>query len=143
MFIAEADIEENFNTTAEPNIIAIRQPVGCVGLCHWNSRDRVAEISFYIGKEQARGKGHCKRALRQLIDWGFRELDLALIYAEVYSFNEAGLKILEGLNFEKEGVLCSRVYRMGKRWDVIPMSLVRPFSEAIPSGTFGGSGAIG
>ena len=98
---------------------------GVVGLTHWSPRDRHAEVSFYIGDKGARGKGYCKRALTLLIGWGFEELGLDRIYAEVYTFNEPSANLLRKLGFQEEGMLRKHVWRMGKRWDSVMMGLLR------------------
>lgn len=87
-------------------------PIGVVGLCGWNMHDRHAEISFYIGERDERGKGLMKRALTLLIEWGFQQ-GLHRIWAEVYDFNATSEKLLERLGFTYEGVLRQHAFRDG------------------------------
>ena len=98
--------------------------VGVVGLCHWNSIDRTAETSLYAVPGNER-KGYISSALRLLHGWGFDELGLERIWAEVYAFNEPCLDLLTGLGFKREGILRSHVFTMGKRHDSVLMGLLK------------------
>lgn len=79
------------------------RPVGVVGLCHWDAVNASAEVSFYIGDENARGKGHVTRALKLLHRWGFEDLHLHRIWAECYDFNKPGHVVLKKLGYTETG----------------------------------------
>ena len=100
-------------------------PVGVVGLCHWSPRDRTAEVSFYFGEEQAEGKGHAKRALVLLHEWGWRELGLDRIWAEAYDDNDRSQFLRKHLGYKEEGRLREHVWRGGKRVDSIMLGVLR------------------
>jgi RimJ/RimL family protein N-acetyltransferase len=99
------------------------QAIGVIGLCGWNHHDRHAEISFYIGDAEHRGKGYMKRALSLLIGWGFQQ-GLHRIWAEVYDFNVASVKLLEKLGFTYEGRQRQHVFRDGRFVDSVMMGLL-------------------
>lgn len=99
--------------------------IGVVGLCHWVPRDRLAEVSFYIGPPEMRGRGYASKALRLLHAWGFNELGLERIYAETYAFNEPSLRLLERLGYQREGILREHVWRQGARADAVMLGLLR------------------
>lgn len=99
--------------------------IGVVGLCHWVPRDGVAEVSFYIGPPEMRGRGYARRALQLLHGWGFDELGLDRTYAETYAFNEASLRLLKRLGYRIEGVLREHVWRQGRRIDSVILGLLR------------------
>ncbi len=98
--------------------------VGVVGLCHWSSIDRTAETSLYAVPGNER-HGFISSALTLLHDWGFDELGLERIWAEVYDFNDPCIALLTGLGFQVEGVLRSHVFTMGKRHDSMMMGLLK------------------
>ncbi len=102
-----------------------RGAVGVVGLCHWSPRDRTAETSFYLGVHEMRRRGLIRRALRLMHAWGFDELGLDRIWAEVYAFNDPGARVLESLGFVREGTLRDHVWRRGRRWDAYMYGLMR------------------
>lgn len=93
------------------------KPIGVVGLCHWDPVNASAEVSFYIGDEAARGKGYASRAVALLERWGFDELHLVRIWAEVYAFNKPSMKLLERLGYQHEGTMRQHVHRGGRRVD--------------------------
>ena len=103
--------------------------IGVVGLCGWNDHDRHAEISFYIGGIDYRGKGFMKSALALLITWGFQQ-GLHRIWAEVYDFNIPSVKLLERLGFSCEGRQRQHAFRDGRFVDSIMMGLLASDMEA-------------
>jgi RimJ/RimL family protein N-acetyltransferase len=86
---------------------------GVVGLCHADHINRNAEVSFYIGDEKARGRGYAQQALTLLHGYGFGELNLHRIWAEVYGFNTPGLELLKKLGYVVEGAQRSHIWLRG------------------------------
>lgn len=105
------------------NLVISTTRIGVVGLCHWSPRDRTAEVSYYLGDEPAEGKGHMKRALILLHEWGWNELGLYRVYAEAYSDNDRG-QFLQSLGYKEEGRLREHVWRGGKRVDSIMLGVL-------------------
>lgn len=99
--------------------------VGLVGLTYWQPRDRTAEVSFYIGNEHDQRKGYARRALQLLHRWGFDELGLERIYAEVYEHTPGSVELLLSLGYKHEGILRSHVFRNGRRVDALMLGLLR------------------
>ncbi len=97
--------------------------IGVVGLCDWNMHDRHAEISFYVGDTENRGKGYMVNALSLLINWGFNQ-GLHRIWAEVFAFNIPSIKLLEKLGFAVEGEQRDHVFRDGQFIDSLIMGLL-------------------
>ena len=93
--------------------------------------NRTSEFGIYIGDDSFLGKGYGKDALETLIKYGFEEICLNRIWAEVYSINENALNLYKKVGFEVEGILKQHVYKNGKfidsfligllkeKWDVI------------------------
>ena len=102
---------DTIETTAVPDG---RRLIGVVGFCHIDQRDRNAEISFYIGDPEYHRKGCCSEALKLLIRYGFNELNLHRIFAEVFAFNDPSILLLEKLGFQQEGVLRDAAWRNGQ-----------------------------
>ena len=131
--LTELDQERWFERITGPNrkdymYVVVEQetdnPVGVVGLCHHDPVNRSAEISFYVGASEARGKGFARRALTLLHGYGFCELNLYKIYAECYDFNEQSYRLLTKLGYKEEGRLKDHIWYDG--WhDSIMMGLFR------------------
>ncbi len=68
---------------------------------------RRAEIGYALGSG-AWGKGYMNEALTALLDYGFAELDLNRVEADIDPRNQASAKTLERLGFKREGLLRER-----------------------------------
>jgi len=60
-----------------------------------------AEIGYFIG-ENYWGKGVATDAVRQLVDYIRKNFDLVRLYAEVFEYNKASMKVLEKNGFYLE-----------------------------------------
>lgn len=98
--------------------------VGVVGLCNWDSVNASAEVSFYIGDKFWRGKGCGAMAVALLQAWGFRELRLNRVWAEVYAFNAPSIKLLDRLGYKHEGTMRQHVHRSGEFVDALIYGLL-------------------
>lgn len=88
------------------------------------ARDRRAELGYWLAAP-AWGLGIATEAAQAAIDFGFRELELARIYAQVLSGNRASLHVLDKLGMVTEGIKRQHV-RKGKRLhDVVIYGLLR------------------
>ena len=99
--------------------------VGVVGLCNYQPRSQIAETSFYIGPPNARRQGFAAASLRLLHGWGFGELGLNRIEAEVYAFNEPSIALLKKLGFIEEGRRRLAIWHNGARCDSLLFGLLR------------------
>jgi RimJ/RimL family protein N-acetyltransferase len=77
------------------------------------ARDRRAELGYWLGAD-AWGKGYATEASAAMIDFGFRNLGLARVYAHVLEGNAASCRVLEKLGMLSEGVR-RRHIRKGRR----------------------------
>lgn len=88
------------------------------------TRDRRAELGYWLGADDW-GQGLATEAGSAMVDFGFRELELARIYAQVLEGNEPSCHVLEKLGLLREGVRRSHVRRGRKLCDVIMFGLLR------------------
>ena len=78
--------------------------LGACGLCYINWIDRNADLSIYIGADDLYiDDVYAPDAARTLIRYGFDELGLHRIWAEIYSIDEAKQTLFEGLGFTLDG----------------------------------------
>ncbi|MHB8627420.1 MAG: GNAT family N-acetyltransferase [Aggregatilineales bacterium] len=94
----------------------------------WNHRN--AWLSIGIGEPEYRGKGYGTDAMRLLIGFGFRELDLHRIQLGVFSNNPRAIRCYEKVGFVREVVKRAEIYRDGQRVDGYVMGLLRSEWEA-------------
>ncbi|HRH49595.1 MAG TPA: GNAT family N-acetyltransferase [Panacibacter sp.] len=64
---------------------------------------RTIEIGYFIG-EQFWGKGIATESVRILLDYIETRFDVVRIYAEVFSFNKASMKVLQKNGFYLESI---------------------------------------
>lgn len=77
---------------------------------------KTAEIGYWIG-EPYWGKGIATKAVALITAYGFSELNLVRIYAGVFDFNIASMKVLEKNGFQKEGIFRHAVIKNGRICD--------------------------
>lgn len=81
----------------------------------WNG---TATMGIGIGTNAERGKGYGKEALKLLLDFAFKELNLHRVQLNVFSYNQKAINLYEKLGFKHEGTYREFIHRDGKRWDM-------------------------
>ncbi len=87
-------------------------------------RDRRAELGYWLAVP-AWGQGIATEAVRALVDFGFRELVLARIYAQVIAGNQASIRVLEKLGMVHEGIKRQHVRKGHRLHDIVLFGLLR------------------
>lgn len=86
--------------------------------------NRKAEISIVLLPE-FREKGLGAKALKGLIDYAFKSMNLHRLEAEIYEYNTAAQKLFERLGFQKEGLLREARFTAGRYYHIIRYGLLR------------------
>lgn len=89
-----------------------------------HARDRRAELGYWLAVP-AWGHGIATEGVRAIVDYGFRELVLARIYAQVIADNRASMRVLEKLGMRREGVLRQHVKKARRLHDLVLFGLLR------------------
>jgi len=97
--------------------------LGTVSLRRY-SRDHRAELGYWLSAS-AWGSGIATEACTAAVDFGFRELSLARIYAQVLAGNRASQRVLDKLGMVTEGVKRQHVKKGEKLCDVVLYGLLR------------------
>jgi len=63
-----------------------------------------AEVGYWLSKKY-RGQGIMSEAVKQVVDYGFKELNLKRIWAGCFTNNPASQKVLKKNGFKLEGIL--------------------------------------
>lgn len=100
------------------------EPIGTCGFHKWDVRNRRAEIGYDLAPA-AWGKGYMIEALKAMLRHGFERVGMHRVEALVYPENTASLKLLERLNFQKEGLLRNYFYHGGQFYDHWLLSLLK------------------
>ena len=131
--VSETDHREWFDAVRRRSdvvIFAIRTTAGgrLVGSCQLRNIDPVhgnAELQIRIGVVAERGHGHGTEAVRQLVRFGFHELNLHRVYLHVFAHNDAAIRAYEKSGFRREGVLREAAHIDGRYVDVVVMGILR------------------
>lgn len=99
------------------------EPLGVCGLTSIDLINSRAEFSLYIALEW-QGSGNATKALKALLEVGFHELNLNLIWGETFDGNPA-LNIFKKLGMTVEGTRRQFYFKNGKYIDAHLVSITR------------------
>ena len=90
--------------------------VGKISFNDYNPRNKSLELGYYE-IPRFRKNGYMKEALTNLLDIFFEKFKINKIYAQTASFNEESIRLLENMNFSKDGALRNHHELDGKFYD--------------------------
>ncbi|WP_374350479.1 GNAT family N-acetyltransferase [Chitinimonas sp.] len=99
--------------------------LGSVGLFRWNRSWRNCVVGYELGRA-AWGKGYMHEALQAALDYGFREMQLHRVQAEIHPDNHASIKLAERLGFKLEGRHRQQGFWLGQFHDLDCYGLLAP-----------------
>jgi len=83
-----------------------------------------AEIGYWLG-EEFWNRGIVTEAVTAVTKYAFDPLGMVRVFAEVFEWNAASMRVLEKAGFEKEGVLRKSAYKDRKIVDQVLYAKVR------------------
>ncbi len=105
--------------------LANNRLLGCCGITYINWVDRNGDFSIYIGADDLYADDKFAiDAGRTLIRYGFEELNLHRIWAEIYDFDEQKIKMFATLGFTLDGRHRESHFTEGKWCDSLFYSLL-------------------
>jgi diamine N-acetyltransferase len=118
-------------------IFAIRRKangelLGIVQLIDFHDIYRQAQMVIRIGDQRHQGRGVGTEALRRLLDFAWRDLNLHRVWAQVFARNQRAVSCYRKAGFVEEGRLKDGVFIDGKWDDLIVMGVVNPAESAAP-----------
>lgn len=131
--VSETDHREWFDAIRRRKdvvIFAIRTTADdrLIGTCQLHGIDplhRTAELQIRIGEPEERGRGAGTQAVRQLLRFGFRDLNLRRIFLHVFADNAGAIRTYEKVGFRREGALREAAHIDGRYVDVVVMGILR------------------
>ena len=99
--------------------------IGSVTLFHLDFTHRRAEIGYALGRAHWR-QGYMQETLKAVLNYAFDVLNLHRIEADVDPRNDASVRTLERLGFQREGYLRERWQVNGEIQDAFFYGLLRP-----------------
>ena len=98
--------------------------IGTCGLFRWNRNWKSCVVGYEIAPEH-QGRGYAKEALESAIAWGFREMQLNRIEAQVHTDNARSLALLAKLGFLQKGHQREAGYWAGRHHDLLQYALLK------------------
>ncbi len=131
-------IEQDFDTWhAEPDPTVVRliieadgRAIGDIDLFHVDQRNRNALVGLGIWSADDRNRGYGTDALRTMLRWAFRHLNLHRVELSVEPENVNAIHVYEKLGFVSEGLRREHHYDDGCYRDERIMAILRREFEA-------------
>lgn len=101
------------------------KPLGNISLMDIDWTNRLAEVGIFIGEKAYWSQGYGREAMRLMLKHGFETLNLNRIWLRVYEHNLRGIRAYEHAGFKHEGRLRQGIYKDGRYYDVLLMSVLR------------------
>ena len=127
----EAWFEEKVVKDPTTLMFAIRdiksnQLLGCCGFVYINWIHKHADLSLYIGWEDAYidEHGYAQESCKLLVSYGFNELCLNKVWTEIYEFDEKKKQLYKNFGFQQDGLLRENYWYAGRWWDSRILSLL-------------------
>jgi RimJ/RimL family protein N-acetyltransferase len=114
--------------------VHIRETNRLIGTCALSQLDSDNGSALYhitIGEKDAWGQGYGTEATRLMLDHAFGTLNLHRIALSVFSFNERAIRSYMSCGFVIEGRAREAIWREGRWWDEVSMSVLKGDWEAL------------
>ena len=114
--------------------VHVRETNRLIGTCALSQLDSDNGSALYhitIGEKDAWGHGYGTEATQLMLDHAFGTLDLHRIALSVFSFNERALRSYLSCGFVIEGRAREAIWRDGRWWDEVSMSVLKGDWEAL------------
>ena len=99
--------------------------IGNSGFLEFDWIARSAEVGIMIGDKSVWNQGYGTEVMTLLLRHGFQTLNLNRICLRVYDNNKRAIRSYEKAGFVHEGCMRQGVYRHGKYFDILFMSVLR------------------
>lgn len=86
--------------------------------------NRNAFIGIFIGEEEHRNKGYGAEAIRLILHYGFKTMNLHNIMLTAHADNGSGIACYKSVGFREVGRLPEWVFKDGKYMDKLYMNIM-------------------
>lgn len=119
-------LEKSSNPKSTFVIVTLNEDkmIGTVGLEKFDDINRTATLGIFIGDKNYRSKGYGTEAVRLILEYGFKYLNLQNIKLDLMEFNERALKCYQKCGFKEYGRRRKCIYIDGEYYDSIAMDIL-------------------
>ncbi len=101
------------------------EAVGGVGIVPLTDVERLsAEVGYWLG-ESYWNRGITSEAVTLLVDYVFRQTEIIRLFASVYEYNPASMKVLEKVGFTRRAILRDAAIKNGQVIDMYYYDLIK------------------
>ncbi len=101
------------------------EAVGGVGIVPLTDVERLsAEVGYWLG-ESYWNRGITSEAVTLLVDYVFRQTEIIRLFASVYEYNPASMKVLEKAGFTRRAILRDAAIKNGQVIDMYYYDLIK------------------
>lgn len=134
LFEAEQEFESS-QSESDPSVVRLvidvdGRPIGDIDLFQIDQRNQNASVGLGIWREDDRGHGYGTDAVRALLRWAFRHLNLHRVELGVDPENKAAIRAYEKAGFVVEGRRREHHFDDGRFVDEVMMGVLRREFEA-------------
>ena len=105
------------------------EAVGSIGIFpQTDIHEKSAEIGYWLS-EKYWGNGIMPKAIKDIVDYGFKTFDITRIYARPFSTNKGSQRVLEKAGFELEARLKKALYKNGEYMDELIYTILKKQTE--------------
>jgi RimJ/RimL family protein N-acetyltransferase len=105
--------------------------IGITGLHSVSWINRSSEFRILIGEKDYWGKGYGTEATQLMVAYAFEVLNLHKVWLGVNSQNVGAIKSYEKVGFIKEGELRDEIFRNGRYYSAIRMSILQSEYQSV------------
>lgn len=98
--------------------------IGTIGLHDIDHLNRKATLGIFIGDKSGRNKGYGTEAIRLILEYGFKYLNLKNIKLDVMEFNERAQACYRKCGFKEYGRRRKSEFLYGKYYDRVEMDIL-------------------
>lgn len=98
--------------------------LGTAGFVSWRPEQRRAEVGYAIARSHW-NQGYVTEAMRRILEFGWREMQLHRIEARCLTENGASERVMQKIGMRYEGILRGQIYFKGQFRDVKMYAILR------------------
>ena len=119
-------LQKNINSEAVFFIVTLEQDkvIGTVGIENINHINRRGTLGVFIGDKEYRNNGYGTEAIRLVLEYGFKYLNLNNIKLDVMGFNERAINCYKKCGFKEYGRRRKSQFINGKYYDSVNMDIL-------------------
>ena len=101
-----------------------KKPIGVCGFTNIDSENNNAKIAIIIGETKLHSQGIGTETMGLLLEYGFQELKLHRIEAELIEYNKISINFFTKFGFQFESSLRDSIWRKNRWWNIQKFSLL-------------------